>query len=179
MTATYSHGSDVRTLLISAVLMASAISGRAQQQEQKLLDRVLKPDMSLENAAQTKQFTAGGATVDKRVRTKSFHVQNRRAEKQFVTGNFATKEFGTTKSRYQQQEANVASRTAVAKLNTPYPAPGFNGVRAAPENEKAVEASAYGDTRPFLGRGKSQKSLSAQDRPLTIDEVRELLNKNK
>ena len=34
-------------------------------------------------------------------------------------------------------------------------------------------------TGPFLGQGKSQKALHAQDRPLTIDEVRELLNKNK
>ena len=34
-------------------------------------------------------------------------------------------------------------------------------------------------TRPFLVQGKSQKALSQQDKPLTIDQVRELLNKNK
>lgn len=32
---------------------------------------------------------------------------------------------------------------------------------------------------PFLDRGKSQKALSARDKPLTIEQVRELLNKNK
>jgi len=37
----------------------------------------------------------------------------------------------------------------------------------------------FAGNRPFLGQGKSQKALHAQDRPLTIDEVRELLNKNK
>jgi hypothetical protein len=42
-----------------------------------------------------------------------------------------------------------------------------------------MAASDYPGTRPFLAHGKSQKALSAQDRALTIDEVRELLNKNK
>ena len=37
----------------------------------------------------------------------------------------------------------------------------------------------FAGNRPFLGQGKSQKALHAQERPLTIDEVRELLNKNK
>jgi len=155
------------------------LTARAQQQEQKLLDRLLKPDMSLESNLQTKQFTTGGATLDKKARTKAFYVRDRRAEKQFVTGDFKTKEFGTKRSRYQQQAANVASRTTVAKVDTPYPTASYPGVRAARESDKTVEASNYPDTRPFLVRGKSQKSLSAQDRPLTIDEVRELLNKNK
>jgi hypothetical protein len=72
-------------------LSATLITAHAQQQEQKLLDRLLKPEMSLENSAQGKQFTAGGATIDKQARTKSFYVRDRRAEKQFVTGNFSTK----------------------------------------------------------------------------------------
>jgi len=37
----------------------------------------------------------------------------------------------------------------------------------------------YAGIRPFLDQGKSQKSLSAQNKQLTIEQVRELLNKNK
>ena len=37
----------------------------------------------------------------------------------------------------------------------------------------------YAGTRTFLDKGKSQKILSAQSKPLTIEEVRELLNKSK
>jgi hypothetical protein len=59
----------VRTLLVSAVLAAMTRSAHAQQQEQKLLDRLLKPDMSLESNLQQKQFTTGGATLDKKART--------------------------------------------------------------------------------------------------------------
>jgi hypothetical protein len=169
----------VRVLLISAVLATAVITARAQQQEQKLLDRLLKPNTALENSAQGKQFTAGGATIAKKARTKWFYVRNRRAEKQFVTGDFGTKPFRTSSSRYQRQEATVATQTTIPKIDTPYPAPGYRGIRAAPESDAAVETSDYRDTRPFLVRGKSQKALSQQDRPLTVDEVRELLNKNK
>lgn len=169
----------MRALLISAVVAATVITARAQQHEQKLLDRLLKPDMSLESNLQTKQFTTAGATLDKKARTKSFYVRDRSAEKQFVTGNFRAKEFGTAESRYQRQEADVRSRTTIAKLDASYPSHGYRGVRAARDSDKAAEVSEYRDTRPFLVRGKSQKSLSAQDRPLTIDQVRELLNKNK
>ena len=45
--------------------------------------------------------------------------------------------------------------------------------------ERTYPVSEFSGTRPFLVRGKSQKALSQQDRPLSIDEVRELLNKNK
>jgi hypothetical protein len=44
---------------------------------------------------------------------------------------------------------------------------------------KLTDVREFSGTRPFLVRGKSQKALSAQDRPLSIDDVRELLNKNK
>jgi hypothetical protein len=37
----------------------------------------------------------------------------------------------------------------------------------------------YAGIRPFLDQGKSQKSLSAQNKQLTIEQVRELLNKSK
>ena len=37
----------------------------------------------------------------------------------------------------------------------------------------------YADNRPFLGEGTRQEILSQEDKPLTIDEVRELLNKSR
>ena len=54
-----------------------------------------------------------------------------------------------------------------------------NLVRTSSEAEKLVLLHEYPDTRPFLAKGTRQEVLSQQDRPLTIDEVRELLNKNK
>ena len=53
------------------------------------------------------------------------------------------------------------------------------GTRVAPETNASALVREYADNRPFLGKGKSQKSLHAQDKPLTIEQVRELLNKSK
>ncbi|MBA2744260.1 MAG: hypothetical protein H0U43_08155, partial [Chthoniobacterales bacterium] len=56
----------------------------------------------------------------------------------------------------------------------------YSGVRPAFDAQKAVATSEFDDARrPFLVQGKSQKSLSAKDEPLTLEQVRELLNKNK
>jgi hypothetical protein len=64
------------------------------------------------------------------------------------------------------------------------PMKGFETKKARGVSTNAYSAKKYATrdfagNRPFLGQGKSQKALHAQDRPLTIDEVRELLNKNK
>jgi len=169
----------VRAILFSVSLAVAIGTMRAQEQEQKLLDRLLKPNMSLQNTSYDKQFAARGARLDKRARTKTFYVADRRAEKKFVTGTFATSSFTTEQSRYQRSEANIKPRNGIAKIDTPHETPAYRGVRSAPESERAVKTSQFRGSRPFLVRGKSQKSLSAQDRPLTIDQVRELLNKNK
>ena len=54
-----------------------------------------------------------------------------------------------------------------------------NRPRDLPQSDKKVPSRAYAENRPFLDQGKSQKSLNRQNAPLTIDQVRELLNKNK
>ena len=53
------------------------------------------------------------------------------------------------------------------------------GVRDAPQSGKKVASRAYPGNRPFLNQGTNQKSLNRQNEPLTIEQVRELLNKNK
>ena len=53
------------------------------------------------------------------------------------------------------------------------------GTRVASENNTTTPVREYASNRPFLDKGKSQKSLHALDKPLTIEQVRELLNKSK
>ncbi|CAN5228556.1 hypothetical protein BH20VER2_BH20VER2_13090 [soil metagenome] len=173
----------MRALVASLVFVVGfAVSALAQEQERKLLDRVLKPDMSLQNPVQEKQFRGGGSVTIKEARTKSFLFFKRRPkEKEFPAGTFHAQEFaGTRVSRSQGAVANVATRRRIPKADVPYSTAAFTAVRGAHDAEKkAVDVSEFSGTRPFLGRGKSQKALSQQDRPLTIDQVRELLNKNK
>jgi len=57
---------------------------RGQDQERNLVDRLLKPDMSLQNRAQNKKFiAANGASIDKRATASTFYVQTKLNSKRF------------------------------------------------------------------------------------------------
>lgn len=176
-----SHRYAVRLLLILALLGSGLGLAQAQEQERKLLDRVLKPDMSLQSDLQKKQFVPGGAVETKQARTKWFFLRKRSPEKEFAgVRNYDAKTFATQQSRFAASRADVSTRSQLQKMSEPYPAPGYGGVKAAGDGTRRVSTSEFANsTRPFLVRGKSQKALSQQDKQLTIDEVRELLNKNK
>ncbi|MFN2474774.1 MAG: hypothetical protein ABR526_00330 [Chthoniobacterales bacterium] len=171
-----------RSFILAALVVAAvAATARAQEQEGKLMTRLLKPDMSLQNGAESKKFVVRGSTATSRVPTKTFQFISRIFARNF-TGTRAVKpqEFHTNTSRFQRAEANLHTRNAPTENGVSYRTSAYSGVTAAPDAAKAISTAAYSeDQRAFLVRGKSQKSLSAQDRPLTIEEVRELLNKNK
>jgi hypothetical protein len=52
-------------------------------------------------------------------------------------------------------------------------------VQVAPESGTTSPTRDFGGSRPFLAEGKSQKALRTKNKPLTIEQVRELLNKSK
>ena len=151
----------------------------AQEQENKLVDRLLKPDMSLANSAQDKQFTGTGTTtVEKKFDAKSFYAGNERTDEElFRPERFFREGFETTKFTRAEKAANIQCRAGLCqhevhdrgKLTRP----------PAAEDDKVAQTREYAESRPFLGEGTRQKILSQQDKPLTIDEIRELLNKSK
>jgi hypothetical protein len=163
------------TTLISVVATTSA-----QEQEGKLVDRLLRPNMALANSAQNKRFVATGLNVDKRAQSKSFYAPEKPLAKSF-TGErtFSPQQFAVRHFRTGDSVANIAARSQLTKTDTVYATPPAQGQRAAAEMGKSVPAVSFAGNRPFLDRGKSQKALSAHDTPLTIEQVRELLNKNK
>ena len=170
----------MRLLLTFLLLSWTGWEANAQEQDRKLLDRLLKPDTTLQNASQNKQFVPGGSNVSKQARTKSFYIPERRPEKQFFLSRlFGTKKYETHGSRFEKQQANLTTRSQLTKVDVPYSTPAYAGVKTSADSDKTVDASEFRDQRPFLVQGKSQKALSRQDRPLTIEQVRELLNKNK
>ena len=62
---------------------------------------------------------------------------------------------------------------------TPVRAVPMRDVHAAYDANRVVASRDFADRRQFTAQGKSQKSLDRQNPPMTIDQVRELLNKNK
>jgi hypothetical protein len=167
-------------IVVLLTLLASVWPISAQEQERKLLDRLLKPNMELANPAQDKQFSATGASVDKRAPSKSFDARKTSRTKSFAGERaFAAEQFATQNFVAADSRANISTKSQLTKTGTVYFASAAHATRVAPESDTTLTAATFAGNRPFLGRGKSQKALSARDTPLTIEQVRELLNKNK
>jgi hypothetical protein len=166
---------------IGILLLAILCSASAQDQEKKLVDRLLKPDMSLQNDAQNKKFTGdGSASINKRANVGTFFVHKKPSSKSFSgTRDFSTSQFYSQTYRGGRTASEVSSHQTVANSKASYATQTARGVRDASQSGKKVGSSAYGGNRPFLVEGKSQKSLNRKNEPLTIEQVRELLNKNK
>jgi hypothetical protein len=154
---------------------------RGQDQERKLLDRLLKPDMTLQNDAQNKKFTGdASASINKRASVGTFYFHQKAPSKNFSgTRDFSTTQFYSKTYHGGRSAYEVSSDQTMANSRPAYANQTARGVRDAPQSGKKVASRGYGASRPFLDQGKSQKSLNRQNAPLTIDQVRELLNKNK
>lgn len=160
-------------------LLAGVSAASAQEQERKLVDRILKPNMVLANPAQNKKFVAAGSFVNKSAPTKRFYAPEKARPKTFSsTRAFAPREFAARHFRAGHSAAEISTRSQLTQSDTIYPAPAYP-TRAAAGSGNTVPSVEFAGNRPFLGQGKSQKALRAHDKPLTVEQVRELLNKNK
>jgi hypothetical protein len=153
---------------------------QAQDQESKLVDRLLRPDMTLRNKAQNKQFIADGASINKKATVGTFYVQKKSNSKSFTgTRDFSAQQFNAQSFQGTRTASEISSQQAIGNSRPAYATRTARGVRDAAQSDKKVASRSYAENRPFLDQGKSQKSLNRQNAPLTIEQVRELLNKNK
>jgi hypothetical protein len=152
----------------------------AQHQEPSLVDRLLRPNMELQNNAQGKKFSANSAVIERRGTAGTFLLQPTRREKSFAdTRVLAAPEYP---SRSFHEEAAAAASLQNRNVNAPanISTASVRGVHDAYDAHSAIASRrTFTDQRPFQEQGKSQKSLDRQNPPLTIEQVRELLNKNK
>ena len=162
------------------LLLIATFSGRAQDQESKLVDRLLRPDTSLRNSAQNKQFIADGASINKKATVGTFYVQKKSNSKRFTgTRDFSARQVNSQSFHGTRSASGISSQQAIGNSRTAHATRPARGSRDAPQSDKRVASRSYAKNRPFLGKGKSQKSLNRENPPLTIEQVRELLNKNK
>ena len=163
------------------LLTAALCCVHAQDQEKKLVDRLLKPDMALQNDAQNKKFSGdGSASINKRANLGTFFIHQKPSSKNYSgTHDFSTTQFYSQTYRGGRTAYEVPSQQTLANSKAAYGSQTAPGVRDAPQSGKKVAAHAYGGNRPFLNEGTNQKSLNRKTEPLTIEQVRELLNKNK
>lgn len=170
----------MRVFLSLLCLTVGAGSLSAQGQENKLVDRLLRPDMTLANPAQNKQFQGTDATpVEKKFEAKSFYSGKEKTTKRFSgEKDFSANGFQTERFTQAEKAANDDGEPPDAKRK--FSTQTSSLARTASENGKVARTRPSADRdRPFLGRGTRQEILSQQDKPLTIDEIRELLNKSR
>ena len=148
----------------------------AQTQERSLIDRLLRPNMDLQNEAQGKTFVANSNVVAHRG---TFVLKPTVKEKAFTdTSTAATKEYRSSSFRADSQGNPVVE---TRQINVPVQLTTSSAVdlHAAYDARLTVSSRSFADQHAFRDEGKSQKSMNRQNPPLTIDQVRELLNKNK
>jgi hypothetical protein len=138
----------------------------------------------LANPAQNKKFAnTRPVSFDKPVSLRPFYSPKKTAPKTFPEERvFTPRQFAARHFRAGDSTANVSPRSQLKNSDTMIATPAaIAGTRVAPESttSRTTPVRDYAGTRPFLDQGKSQKSLSAQNKQLTIEQVRELLNKGK
>jgi hypothetical protein len=152
----------------------------AQDQESKLVDRLLRPDTTLGNSAQNKKFIADGASINKKASVGTFYLRKKSNSKNFTgTRDFSARQFNSQSFQGTRDAPGISSQEAIGNSHPAYATRTARGPRDAPQSDKRIASRSYAENRPFLDQGKSQKSLNRQNAPLTIEQVRELLNKNK
>lgn len=170
----------MRLLIITAIVCLLSTAARAQEQESKLLDRLLKPNTTLANSSQNKQFAGGTEATTKKATVRSFFFRDRTLAREFRdTRRAAVRDFTAPAFSGRETRADLSSRGQFASRVGTYTVPDAAEIRTSSDSHKLVSSSDYAGNRTFTGRGKSQKILSAQDKPMSIDDVRELLNKSK
>jgi hypothetical protein len=169
----------VRALAAGLSILLLLPIAKAQEQERRLVDRLLRPDMTLQNNAQNKKFVTMAAAQDRQARVSKFYWQDKKNAKTFSNmRDFSSQQFNTRSFYRPKDSPSFAARTA-SRSDLVFGTHDVAGVRDVADGGKKINGQDFAGNRPFLGQGKSQKALSQQDRPLTIEEVRELLNKNK
>lgn len=166
-------------LLIFSLLIFTATLARAQEQERQMLDRMMRPNMELANPAQNKKFNAvEGVSVEKKFEAKQFCSGPEPETKSFLGArSFLSRAFGTGKYARTEAAANYRKNADLAFAATQLTEKKSALVKESSFAEKKSATHDYAESKPFLAKGTRQKQLSGQSHAMSIDEVRDLLNK--
>jgi hypothetical protein len=165
--------------LAFALLICSACGLLAQEQEGKLMTRLMRPDMALGNSSQNKKFVADTASVDRHAHVSAFYLEKRHeAETYSSTHAFDAGQFSTRSYDHLSGGNSLLAARSTSPMRA-YDTPSARVSVELRDSHRTVSSSNFAGNRTFLDQGKSQKSLDHKTKPMTIDDIRELLNKNK
>lgn len=167
-------------MVVLLLLISTLSTLNAQEQERRLIDRLLKPDTTLQNNAQNKKFVGKEQSIEKQAAVRSFYVPEKPRTKEYAgQRQVSSKQFAAHHFRDGEMASTMQARAERVKHFSVDDGSGALVLRDAANGSRKIASAEYTGTRPFLDKGKSQKALSQHDTPMTIEQVRELLNKNK
>jgi hypothetical protein len=176
----------------------AAVKSAGPPQDRKLEERIVRPDMGMEYNLENSSF--GGA--DRKAQSKAASVKNFDGLKPFESKAFSSKAYAGTKTSSLKDEKYAVNS---AELKGKYEIPNATKkqdtktvpVNASRDSNKTVAVDASREAnQKFFGKGRSQDRMDAVKGPpeekalarggyggdlkqLTIDDIRELLNKSK
>jgi hypothetical protein len=182
----------------TAAAAAKAAKAAGPRQEQKLEQRIMRPDMTLEYDVTNSTFHGS----DKQARSKKASVKDFTGLQKYDAKAFSTGAFSGNKSSWLKDEKYA---TSSASTKGKYEIPDLKKktevktvpVMASRDAAKTVAVNTSRDAnQTFFGKGRSQDRFdkekgSPEDRglkpvgyggdlkPMTIDDIRTLLNKSK
>jgi hypothetical protein len=171
--------------LAAAGFLAAGGSAFSQQQERTLLERIDRPDMTLGSPMQGKAFGgAGAAAVKGSAIVREFPGAGREAN----VGEFAgTRSFFGIKNPwfgnkvFAARESPLVNGSGFSSEGKTFPVREASAGEFASSGKQAQLGNPVQPVRPFAVRGEAQGALDGISdkikKDMTIDEVRELLNK--
>jgi hypothetical protein len=184
----------MRPLLTITLLLSAVTFAHAQDQDQKLMDRLLKWNLNASFQAKDKGFTAKSFDNTHSAVVKEFLYTEKFKAKDFLTGNYGgSKSFWMGDFKFSSHAAETKGKKVIPNVEKPFETKAAN-TKTAHEAEKTYAAREF-PTSPYVKRASSHNAFDRAAGPyvtqdelgswkgnmqtMTIDQVRELLNKNK
>jgi len=172
----------VKTILTAALLFSFLVSGFSQTQEAKLYDRIMKPNMQLGNSLRNKSFS-GTAVVP--LRASPAAGQSFYGVKDATVKDFSTRSFLGLKNPWFGSKV-FATKDAPAMSTYDVKQAGFNKAADASGFYGATKGADFGSpvvpVTTFVAapaaKGAVSRISDKINEKMTIDEVRDLLNRN-
>jgi hypothetical protein len=154
-----------KSFAVFVSVLAALSCLRAQEQERKLVDRLLRPDMSLQNSEQKKKFIADGTPINKKASVGTFYVEKKSNSKTFSgTREFSAQQFHSRPFHGNRSAFENSSQQPVGNSRLTYPTQTARGPRDAPQSDKRSPATHTQRTDLFWIKVKAKSRSSGKTR---------------
>ncbi len=189
----------MRPVVSIFILLALLACARAQEQESGMMSRLessragaldamnnpKKKHPELSSSLMNKSFAANNKSLANRTAgTGTFTLDKKMA----ASGSYTTRSFLGIKNPWfgqkvvVPQKADLWTKNAIPNSDTKFATKTAGVKNFADVDKKLMNRDAVTETRPYLGKGTAQGAIdleTAKGKDMTIDQVRDLLNKSK